>query len=238
MGPAKFQRYVFLRTRTNIAYAVDELADLANVAGRVEILRCRPGTPMWDNAIVLRFKGGVTPAEVAEDWRDPLAGFDYWAIHDGIEAVAEPPPGARATMFFERHGAECASYPTVAQIFLRFDRNDRDQDRTTELIIQALKSPALTVFHMESGRIVFARTEEPAKLMLRRVEKYAKSLFALAITDHDDDTVDLRREANHLWSSVHLSELIDEPDNDNELDAETNLPDGWRRPGRRRVRHP
>ncbi len=204
-------RYLYLRAGTALEYADDAVADLTDAlinAGLryVGVLNMLNGRPDWEDGFALRFQAEKGPDELAAELEPALCSFDAWAIHDGRGAWEESLSGGLLSRYFRENPESAAGESGYAQVFMIFNRNDRDIDTTADRIRSCFRSSLLPVFHLRGGRIFFLNANEPCSLILRRCEMQDHRLFKLSVCDSAGDTASAAvRDSLRLWQWVDLA---------------------------------
>lgn len=71
----------------------------------------------------------------------------------------------------------------------------------------AVKADCHTVFNFSEGAILFYDSNDPAKIMARRCERFLKRMEHWAIVDSDGVSVAANGEDESVWTDTVLSQL-------------------------------
>jgi len=156
--------------------------------------------------MVIRVEADDSPAELAEKWRDALASFDAWTIHDAHGSSAETLGNGLVSGAFE--SAHEHGLLGVTQLYLAFRHRNRNPTSTIARIRDALHSRSVQVFYFRDGRIVFLDTHESVSVTRRRIEGKRLALYWCGICDAMHETLVLTSNPGKCWRSVDLTELI------------------------------
>lgn len=215
-------KYLYLRTRLNLAHQARLVTDLVRFLGcPVDFLLPSAGN-LWSNGVVIRFYSPQPPEYLCEYLAANLREFATWAMHDGNELACEPHGG----------GPVCLHYTNsnrfdepMAQVFVQYHEHERDHEAVKDVVRSALGPNARSVFFFENGCVFMLPTDQPARLLIRRFERIRKRLKSVIVCNQSDhETLAFPNTGSQCWKTlrpaVRESDDAEDELSDNSIDTE------------------
>jgi hypothetical protein len=161
--------FLYLRTRTSIAYANDALGELWESVWPFDADWLMPfEEATWEDGLVIGLNTDEPPQGLADQMKSPLALFDAWTIHNLKGEWAEWTGNGPISAYFGLG----ASPVRTAQLFLTFNDPSDDPDEAAIDILRAVygRDRSLPILHFRDGRILLINTDEPGRTIFRRLE--------------------------------------------------------------------
>lgn len=209
-------RYLYLRTRLNLAHQASLVTGLIRELGCAADLLLPSTGPLWLNGIVVRFYIPQSPENLAEYLKEHLGAFSTWAVHDGRDLACEPYGGGPVCLHYNesRRFAE-----PMAQVFIQYHDGERDQDAVKDAIKSVLGPTARSVFFFENGCIFMMPTVQPAGLIIRRFERIRKRLKTVVVCNQaDHETRAFPATSSQCWKTLPVRAF--EPEDEDDCDDE------------------
>lgn len=199
--PAVPFRYLLVRTSRRLSTCEDQIQALGRTIDDPELYRPSRKKQPWQNGLALRFADRRSVQELSEAYRHTLNSFDYWVMHDGGRAVAEKIASGLATLFVTETELD-SRHNGIAQIFVSDRLDRRDGDDVADLIKGAFRDPSRTILHLDGGRVLWVRTNQPVVTLQRRLERFHDQTSFLSVCGRDDEAVNVRNGREDIWDAI------------------------------------
>jgi hypothetical protein len=147
------------------------------------------GELTWRDGAVIKFHSRESSREIGSRLSSDLQQFEMWSIHDAIADYNEPFGGLLEGYFRNSGKPDLES----VQIFVKYKRDNADQDEIKAAIEKEVREPLRRVFHFRSGCILMLQSKQPFNILARRFEgqKLRPHVHSAAVNLGDETTFGL-----------------------------------------------
>jgi hypothetical protein len=193
--------YFFVRFSRNLKHiedAANEFAWFEEYAAEGKPVRKLqfPHGGGWSNGMVLRVPSPAEFADLVDLIRQSVTKPDIWALYE-IGNCAEHPLSGAMTKLVEDEGRR-----RICQIYLRYDRDGIKDAAAVDQLRGELERKGVIlkpVFHFSDGVVLFAPETHPAKVILNRIQRFAKQLPGFLFVDPFGDTFTVTNQTDDAW---------------------------------------